>query len=511
MKISSSEVKRYIISIAVFVVGFIFSIVIFVITRSWEVKRLKTEFGLHADDRVGAIVNNINVDLEILYSLNRFLTTNFDTTRKEFRKFTEQTLLRHPEILALEYIPRVTDLERSIFEEKVRKEGFSDFNIKEYDARKDRISIAPQRTEYFPLYYVEPFKRNSLALGHDYLSDQIRHTAMEKACDTNMPTATSGIELFREPTKDFGYLIFMPIYNTEKPQDTVEERRSSIKGFSSIVFLVGRLAEMSLKNFKTIGIDIYLYDETASNDKRLLYVIASPSMDGIKTSLISTPSKKSSIEVRRTIDISGRKWIAICRPTQAFLDRYNNWQSSAVFIIGMLLTILLSLYLFNIIGRATRIESLIVERTAQLNMMRDELKYEISNHGHTEELLLTQRIYIENLLSNINDAVITTDDKGLIVTINNIAENLTGWNNKDAIGKSLGEVFYSIDKVTRHRYDNPMLSVVVKKSLVRLADKAVVIGKDGAEKEITGSCIPIFDDKENVKGVAIIFRDIAKG
>lgn len=56
---------------------------------------------------------------------------------------------------------------------------------------------------------------------------------------------------------------------------------------------------------------------------------------------------------------------------------------------------------------------------------------------------------LETPLSSIGDIVITTDEDGLITSMNPVAECITGWKQEEALGRELSWVFRIIDEKTR--------------------------------------------------------------
>ena len=68
------------------------------------------------------------------------------------------------------------------------------------------------------------------------------------------------------------------------------------------------------------------------------------------------------------------------------------------------------------------------------------------------ELAVREReAWLSTVLRSIGDAVIATDLEGRVTLINPIAETLVGWTDKEAIGKSITEVFRVIDEQTDGR------------------------------------------------------------
>ena len=124
-----------------------------------------------------------------------------------------------------------------------------------------------------------------------------------------------------------------------------------------------------------------------------------------------------------------------------------------------------------------------------------------------EKELFEEKEQLSITLQSIGDAVITTDNQGNVVFMNKVCEELTGWKNKEAVGKPLAEVFNIINQITRKTCDNPAELVLKSGKIIGLANHTVLIAKDGTERIIADSGSPIRDEKGNIFGVIIVFRD----
>lgn len=113
-------------------------------------------------------------------------------------------------------------------------------------------------------------------------------------------------------------------------------------------------------------------------------------------------------------------------------------------------------------------------------------------------------------LSSIGDAVIATDSLGHIAFLNPIAEALTGWSQAEASGRPLEEVFVIVNETTRTAVDNPVEKVLRTGYVVGLANHTVLINKAGRDIPIDGSAAPIRDERGELSGVVLIFRDITQ-
>ncbi len=110
-------------------------------------------------------------------------------------------------------------------------------------------------------------------------------------------------------------------------------------------------------------------------------------------------------------------------------------------------------------------------------------------------------------LRSIGDAVIATDNRGVVTMTNPIAEALTGWPEKDALGKPLDEVFHILNEETRAAVESPVTKVLREGGIVGLANHTVLIHRDKRETAIEDSGAPIVDDAGRTTGVVLVFRD----
>ena len=126
------------------------------------------------------------------------------------------------------------------------------------------------------------------------------------------------------------------------------------------------------------------------------------------------------------------------------------------------------------------------------------------------EALHEQREWLRVTLSSIGDAVITTDLNGGVTFLNPVAQSLTGWTQEDAAGKPLDIVFKIVNEDTRQTVENPATKALQNGGVVRLANHTLLIAKDGTERSISDSAAPITNDKGEVGGVVLVFRDITE-
>ena len=135
---------------------------------------------------------------------------------------------------------------------------------------------------------------------------------------------------------------------------------------------------------------------------------------------------------------------------------------------------------------------------------------DISLRKSAENLLAMEKERLAITLRSIGDGVITTDLKGNVLILNRVAETLCDWPLEEAAGQPLEEVFHVVDFTTRKRIDNPVQRVIKTGKAVTITPGAVLIARDGWERFIADSAAPILDQKGNLFGVVLVFRDISE-
>ena len=135
---------------------------------------------------------------------------------------------------------------------------------------------------------------------------------------------------------------------------------------------------------------------------------------------------------------------------------------------------------------------------------------DINDRKQAEQALVAEKEQLAVTLGSIGDGVITTDVAGKIVLLNRVAENLTGWSNEEAVGRSSDEVFHILHEQTREVSENPITKVMRSGQIIELANHTVLISRNGVERSIADSGAPILDAQKNIIGVVLVFRDVTE-
>ncbi len=413
--------KKYSAVLFTLAAGIILSAVLFIFVQRLQRKHFEYEFDLKASDRTEIITDSFDDHIDLLYYLTGLFNSSQKVERSEFYEFTRNILLLHPDILAVTWIPRVKELELLSYEVAAYRDGILDFKINALDGQC-RIIKSETKEEYFPVYYVEPYKENKAILGLNLASDPARCQAMQKACDSGLPIATGKVNLVRDlgsSQTGTGLRVFMPVYRKDAAVSSPAERRSSLVGFLSLLFRASDTIEMRLKNLNAIGIDVYLLDKTSGLSADRLYFHPSRTRRENIRPLEETALKHEPLLWVKDLDMAGRKWSLVCVPAPAFFSRYYEiWQPWVALAGGLFLTLLLAYYLFTTVNRTAKIQRLVDERTAELRKNEENLRK------------------LSRAIEQSPSVVVITDTKGDIEYVNPKFTQLTGYAAEEVIGKN---------------------------------------------------------------------------
>ena len=376
---------RWTLPLMLILVGIALSTTAFMVVRNWDQDKIRAVFEQDAGERYEALKREIESDLHVLDSIKAFYEHGHKIDRSQFRDFVRSFLSRHPGIQALEWIPRIPHSGRKAYEKAARKDGFLHFQITDRKTQGEMVR-ASQRKEYFPAYFVEPYKGNEMALGFDLGSDQTRLEALEQSRDTGQLVATGRITLVQETVDRFGFLVLQPVYRRGAPVGSVESRRKNLEGFALGVFRIGDILRSSLTYLDPEEtIDVYLYDESAPAGERLL----SRHLSGAATPPINSEevNPATPFKYAKTFAVGGRKWRVVCTPSPQYIAARRTSQPWGVLSFGLVLTVLLGNYLRVNLNRTKRVEELIKERTDELQKTNEALSHENVIRMQAEEEL----------------------------------------------------------------------------------------------------------------------------
>ncbi|WP_017652669.1 hybrid sensor histidine kinase/response regulator [Fortiea contorta] len=126
-----------------------------------------------------------------------------------------------------------------------------------------------------------------------------------------------------------------------------------------------------------------------------------------------------------------------------------------------------------------------------------------------ERELRENRDQLETLLNSISDAVIATDERGIVTFMNPASEALTGWTKVEALGSDVSKILHLVDEVTNSVIENPVTKVLREHQVVYLQNFTSLISRDGKRVPIGDSASPLMRQSNKIIGVVVVFWDIS--
>jgi diguanylate cyclase (GGDEF)-like protein/PAS domain S-box-containing protein len=135
---------------------------------------------------------------------------------------------------------------------------------------------------------------------------------------------------------------------------------------------------------------------------------------------------------------------------------------------------------------------------------------DITERKRAEIQLYEEKEKAQVTLQSIGDAVITTDAEGRVEYLNPVAEELTGWDSREACGRPVAEVFHVVSEATRQPLDSPILHCLREGRVVDMVEPSVLVNRRGQEISVQDSAAPIRDRGGRLIGVVMVFHDVSQ-
>lgn len=136
--------------------------------------------------------------------------------------------------------------------------------------------------------------------------------------------------------------------------------------------------------------------------------------------------------------------------------------------------------------------------------------FDVTEREKVKAMLQREKELLRTTLYSIGDGVVTTDNQGLITSMNRAAEEVTGWREEEVIGVDFAQIFKLHSEETGEVVENPVEKVLAEGKSVGLANHTVLITRDGKKIPIADSAAPVKDRDGRLHGTVMVFRDITE-
>jgi diguanylate cyclase (GGDEF)-like protein/PAS domain S-box-containing protein len=131
---------------------------------------------------------------------------------------------------------------------------------------------------------------------------------------------------------------------------------------------------------------------------------------------------------------------------------------------------------------------------------------------HSTEVMLLENQVANITLDAIGEAVLRMDTHGNIVYLNRIAENLTGWPEEKAVGRSVADVLRIVDPTTGLALRSALEIVIHEDKIAGVTANCIdciLVRPDGFKLGIEITVTPIHDQERVATGAVVAFRDVS--
>jgi len=397
-------------AILILISGFIVTFVTAFYIHRQVSSQLNEEFRSVCNEINNKISTRLHAHAQLLRTGSAFFAASDSISRNEWKVFNERSKIEKnlPGIQGLGYAMIINKNQLQHHVEYIRKQGFPDYTVKP----------AGERELYTSIIYLEPFSgRNLKAFGYDMFSEKIRRAAMEISRDQDIAMLTGKVILVQEYNKDvqIGSLMFVPVYKNGMPVNTIEQRRSAIKGWVYSPYrmndlMIGILGRWDFLNKERIHLQIF--DDSISAKSILL--------DSQKNdSIVYNNASERTISI--PIEFNSKKWIlCFSKPNVAFYITYIEvilFVAAGLFISLLLFS--LSLLLYSTRQRAQQIAE---QLTSELKESEERFKI---------------------ILNSTAEAIYGLDMNGNCIFSNAACIQLLGYENSEQLlGKNMHDLIH---------------------------------------------------------------------
>ncbi|NPV06791.1 MAG: PAS domain S-box protein [Anaerolineae bacterium] len=135
---------------------------------------------------------------------------------------------------------------------------------------------------------------------------------------------------------------------------------------------------------------------------------------------------------------------------------------------------------------------------------------DITERMRAQATLAAERERLAVTLRSIADGVIATDAQGRVTLLSKVAEDLTGWTEKEARGQPITKVFDILDPEDRQPMPHPVSRVLAEGKRTDFSNHTTLLTRTGTELLVEHSAAPIQDAEGATVGAVLVFRDVTE-
>ncbi|MBU1719192.1 MAG: PAS domain S-box protein [Bacteroidetes bacterium] len=145
-----------------------------------------------------------------------------------------------------------------------------------------------------------------------------------------------------------------------------------------------------------------------------------------------------------------------------------------------------------------------------IRYFRKRIKWQTAELRFTNENLERNRENLSIMLDSIADAVIVTDESGVISHINPAAEMLCSWAMAEATGKHISRVFNVFDVESGSALLNPVVETLRTGTSVHITHNSEYVTRMGVTHQVVVNASPIRKKNQVIVGAILVVKDVTE-
>lgn len=139
-----------------------------------------------------------------------------------------------------------------------------------------------------------------------------------------------------------------------------------------------------------------------------------------------------------------------------------------------------------------------------------KLAVQLEKTENAQKTTSREKEKINTILQSIGDGVFVIDSNYKITIFNRVASKISGFTEKEVIGKRYDKVLRFVFEKNDKINDKFIEDVISTGEIKEMSNHTVLIRKDGKRIPVADSAAPFKDKKGQVSGIVVVFRDITR-
>jgi two-component system sensor histidine kinase/response regulator len=308
----------------------------------------------HSDRLSEALQQRIDGYSHGLRGLRGVFIANPATDRQTFAAYAASREMESefPGTVGMGFVRHVPQQELADFVQQRRAELGADYSLRRQGTNPSNALV---------IDYFSPAKSGDPIIGFDIGSDPARREAAMRSMWTG-ESALSAPIVHQKMGGGAGFALLLPIYRTELPAGTPEQRATAILGWSLMALDANRI----LAGLTDEPIDYELFDVVTDEEPVLIFDADHHLAAGSLIGAAEASYTSRGMGKRYDLKFGNRTWQLVISPQPLFLERLDQMSPALTFAGGSVVSLLLAAVSYLLLVTRQRAEGLATHMTERL-------------------------------------------------------------------------------------------------------------------------------------------------